>query len=112
MKNTKFNAAGFLDHHWFQNGLHEITGDTSNVQHFADTVLNNQIVLERIADCHQSGKLNEALPDVPDDIMLFLARYAFPVQLLAEKLDNKEFFKYYDSARDHLEGLMAKYGAN
>ena len=99
-------------HNWFQNGLYTIKANPTNAKHISNTVLENQKVLEGITECHQSGKLNEALPDVPDDIMLFLSRYCFPVKQLAERLENEDFIKYYESAIDNLQKLMKKYGAD
>ena len=114
MTNSKFNSAGFLDHHWFQNALQPFRLEFSAAAEFPPGTienLNSQSVVERIASCHESGKLDEALPDVPDDIMLFLSRYIFPAEQLAEKLSKEDFFKYYLPVHDNLDGLMVKYDA-
>ena len=115
MTNSKFNSAGFLDHHWFQNALQPFRSDEySAVAEFPPYTIKNldsQSVVERIASCHESGKLGEALPDVPDDIMLFLSRYIFPAEQLAEKLSKEDFFKYYLPVHDNLDDLMVKYDA-
>ena len=111
MCDSKFNAAGFLDHHFFQNGIHGALHNDKAMAPYRIHVFDIQEVLERIALCHESGKLNEALPDVPEDIMLFLFRYSFPVKELGEKLSKEDFLKYYESVSDKLEALMKKYGA-
>ena len=114
MCKLKFNAAGFLDHHWFQNGLYgalEGVADEKTLPPYRIHCLDSQIVLERLALYHESGKLNEALPDVPEDIMLFLSRYSFIAKELGEKLTKEDFLKYYESVSDQLEGLMKKYDA-
>ena len=111
---SNFNAAGFLDHHWFQNGLYGALMDVANdkaIPPYKIHCFDSQDVLERLALYHKSGKLNEALPDVPEDIMLFLSRYSFPVKELGEKLSKVDFSKYYESVSDQLEGLMKKYNA-
>lgn len=107
----KFDAAGFLDHHFFQNGIHGALCDDKAMPPYRIHVFNIQEVLDRIVLCHESGKLNEALPDVPEDIMLFLFRYSFPVKELGEKLSKEDFLKYYESVSDKLEALMKKYRA-
>ena len=112
MSYPKFDAAGFLDHHWFQNGLYGALIDAAKdkaIPPYQIHCFDSQEVLERIALYHESGKLNEALPDVPEDIMLFLSRYSFPAKELGEKLTKEEFSKYYESVSDHLEELMKKY---
>lgn len=114
MSNSKFDAAGFLDHHWFQNGLYEALTDAAkdkSIPPYQIHCFDSQEVLERIALYHESGKLNEALLDVPEDIMLFLFRYSVPVKELGEKLSKEDFLKYYESVSDKLEALMKKYGA-
>ena len=114
MSNSKFDAAGFLDHHWFQNGLYgalAVAAKDKAIPPYRIHCLDSQIVLDRLALCHESGKLNEALPDVPEDIMLFLSRYSFIAKELGEKLTKEDFLKYYESASDQLEGLMKKYDA-
>jgi len=114
MDNSKFDAAGFLDHHWFKNGLHGdlfAAAKDEALPPFRLHCFDNREVLERLALYHKSGKLNEALPDVPEDIMLFLSRYSFPAKLLGEELTKEDFSKYYESVSDHLEELMEKYGA-
>ena len=114
MTNSKFNSAGFLDHHWFQNALQPFRLEFSAAAEFLPYTIKNldiQSVVERIASCHESGKLDEALPDVPEDIMLFLSRYIFPAEQLAEKLSKEDFFKYYLPVHDNLGGLMVKYDA-
>ena len=114
MSNSKFNAAGFLDHHWFQNGLYGVlmgVADEKTLPPYKIHCLDSQVVLERLALYHESGKLNEALPDVPEDIMLFLSRYSFPAKVLGEKLSKEDFSKYYESVSDQLKGLMEKYDA-
>jgi len=52
------------------------------------------------------------MPDVPDDILIFLSRYIFPAEQLAEELSQEDFFKYYEPVHTKLSELMAKYGAN
>ena len=114
MFESKFNAAGFLDHHWFQNGLYGALEDVADEKAFPPYrihCLDGQVVLVRLALYHESGKLNEALPDVPEDIMLFLSRYSFPAKELGKKLAKEDFLKYYESVSDELEGLMKKYDA-
>jgi hypothetical protein len=115
MSNSKFNAAGFLDHHWFQNGLYGVlmgVADEKALPPYRIDCLDSQVVLERLALYHESGRLNEALPDVPEDIMLFLSRYSFVAKELGEKLTKEEFLRYYESVSDQLEVLMKKYDAD
>jgi hypothetical protein len=117
MANSMFNSAAFLDHHWFQNALHLFQANPSGSENeefppYTIESLDNKTVVERIASCHSSGKLSEAMPDVPDDIMIFLSRYIFPAEQLAEELSKEDFFKYYEPVHIKLTELMAKYGAN
>ena len=116
MANSKFNAAGFLDHHWFQNIFYLFSSQFKDDEKFPPYTIKNlcdqELLFGRIADCHESGKLDVALSDVPDDIMIFLSRYVFPAEQLAEKLSKDEFFKYYEFVSDNLQKLMKKYGAD
>jgi hypothetical protein len=117
MTDSNFNSADFLDHHWFQNALHLFRANPSGLENeefppYTIKSLDNKTVVERIASCHVSGKLSEAMPDVPDDIMLFLSRYIFPTEQLAENLSKVDFFKYYEPVHVCLTELMEKYGAN
>lgn len=114
MCKLKFDAAGFLDHHWFQNGLCgalEDIADERALPPYRIHCLDSQVVLVRLALYHESGRLNEALPDVPEDIMLFLSRYSFAEKELGKKLTKEDFLKYYESVSDQLEVLMKKYDA-
>ena len=117
MTDSNFNSADFLNHHWFQNALHLFQATPSRKENekfppYTIESLDNKTVVERIASCHSSGKLSEAMPDVPDDIMIFLSRYIFPAEQLAEELSQGDFFKYYEPVHTKLNELMAKYGAN
>lgn len=117
MTDSNFNSADFLNHHWFQNALHLFQATPSRKENekfppYTIESLDNKTVVERIASCHSSGKLSEAMPDVPDDIMIFLSRYIFPAEQLAEELSQEDFFKYYEPVHNKLTELMAKYGAN
>ena len=115
MCKLKFDAAGFLDHHWFKNGLYgalEDVADEKALPPYRIDCLDSQVVLERLALYHESGRLNEALPDVPEDIMLFLSRYSFVAKELGEELAKEEFLRYYESVSDQLEVLMKKYDAD
>ena len=115
MFKLKFDSAGFLDHHWFKNGLHGALGyvaDEKTLPPYRIDCLDSQVVLERLALYHESGRLNEALPDVPEDIMLFLSRYSFAAKELGEKLTKEEFLRYYESVSGQLEVLMKKYDAD
>ena len=116
MTSSRFNASEFLDHHWFQNALHLFRADTSGSDDrefppYTIKSLDMKTVFKRIASCHCSGQIDEAMPDVPDDIMLFLSRYIFPAEELAEKLSKVDFYKYYETVHLKLTELMSKYGA-
>jgi hypothetical protein len=98
MCKLKFDAAGFLDHHWFKNGLYGDLGYLARekaLPPYRINCLDSQVVFERLALFHESGRLNEALSDVPEDIMLFLSRYSFAAKELGEKLTKEEFLRYY-----------------
>ena len=117
MTDLNFNSSDFLNHHWFQNALHLFQANPSGSENeqfppYTIKSLDIKTVVDRIASCHSSGKLSEAMPEVPDDIMIFLSRYIFPADQLAEKLSKEDFFKYYEPVQGELAGLMSKYGAS
>ena len=117
MTDSNFNSADFLNHHWFQNALHLFQANPSGSENeefppYTIKSLDIKTVVDRIASCHSSRKLSEAMPDVPDDILIFLSRYIFPAEQLAEELSQEDFFKYYEPVHNKLTELMAKYGAN
>lgn len=116
MTSSRFDSSEFLNHHWFQNALHLFRADTSGSADrefppYTIKSLDMKTVVERIASCHCSGQIDEAMPDVPDDIMLFLSHYIFPVEQLAKSLNKDKFFKYYEPVHQKLADLMSKYGA-
>ena len=117
MTDLNFNSADFLNHHWFQNALHLFQANPSGSENeefppYTIKSLDIKTVVDRIASCHSSRKLSEAMPDVPDDILIFLSRYIFPAEQLAEELSQEDFLKYYEPVHTKLSELMAKYGAN
>ena len=121
MSNSSFDSAGFLDHHWFQNCFHlfrkEFWSESSTPQNeefppYTIKGLSADVVLDRIVKCHESDLLAQALPEVPEDIMLFLSKFVFPADQLAKKLSQQDFFEYYDAVFPALDALMNKYGAS
>ena len=110
---SEFNSARFLDHHWFMNALVPFQeGHSDEHPPYTLSNLNVQKTLERVASCHSSGKLSEALQDIPDDILLFLSRYILPAVAMARKLEKTEFREYYRDVDKILSDLMEKYGAS
>ena len=110
MAKSHFNSAEFLNHHWFQNIFQQF----SEKDKFPPYTLKNLSIkktLKHIKECHKSKNLAEALSDIPDDIMLFLSKYAFIAKKLSKKLSREEFYNYYVNVEQELLALMEKYKA-
>ena len=114
MTPSDFDSAGFLNHHWFQNALVPFWQKRTLGKYPPYTLgnLSADKTLERVAECHSSGKLSKALQDIPDDILLFLSRYIFPAEELVRNMGEEDFYEYYKDVDTKLSALMEKYGAH
>ena len=102
-----FDAAGFLDHHWFENGLYGMTngGWNSNMT-WAKT-------LDRMQGCLTSIVLDSpAKQHIPEDIMDWLQRYMRPIEEEFEILNKEDAGAFARLALHRYRELATKYGAH
>ena len=102
-----FDSAGFLDHHWFENGLYGMTngGWNSNMT-WAKT-------LDRMQGCLTSIVLDSpAKQHIPEDIMDWLQRYMRPIEEEFEILNKEDAGAFARLALHRYRELATKYGAH
>ena len=102
-----FDSAGFLNHHWFENGLYGMTngGWNSNMT-WAKT-------LDRMQGCLTSIVLDSpAKQHIPEDIMDWLQRYMRPIEEEFEILNKEDAGAFARLALHRYRELATKYGAH
>jgi hypothetical protein len=148
-KTPTFNAAGFLDHHWFENGINGIINMLEDPDHFADWKGRNVALFSNMngpktigtiirhsnsgpgsTGVYQSIDFKLIFNAIPDDILLFICKYIYPLDHLTfSDISDEEFrvddgwnevehiisvatlLEHLRQGLEELRGLMAKYDA-
>ena len=110
-----FDAAGFLDHHWFENGLVSMSGRRS--PNARKSGINSNMTwastLDMMYRFTTSLTLDSPVKDhIPTDIMNWLERYMKPLEEEMELLNDEDAANFVQIALNRYRELARKYGAH
>ena len=108
-----FDAAGFLNHHWFENGLVSMSGPrNSNSKALPNSAMSWSSTLDRMYGCMTSLTLDSPAKDhIPADIMNWLERYMKPLEEELELLNDEDAQNFVNIALNRYRELARKYDA-